>query len=91
MESLESILELTLRELGIEKSMKRYQALWIWPKVVGDRIAEVTEPQRVSEGKLFIRVKNDTWRNELVYYKPKIIKKLNTKLGAPVIEDIIFI
>jgi predicted nucleic acid-binding Zn ribbon protein len=80
-----------LHELGIEKPVKRYAALVIWPKVVGERISSVTEPLSISNGTILVRVKSAVWRNELVYYKAEIIRKMNQELGTSVINDIVLI
>ena len=91
METLGNVLNRTLTSFGIQKAVKRYRALYIWDKVVGERIAKVTKAQRMSDGKLFVEVKNDSWRNELVYYKKDIVNKINKELGYPAITDIILI
>jgi len=90
MKPIASFLDKLLKDLGIEIKVKETQALIYWPEVVGERISQVTEPKGVKEGKLFIKVKGDSWRNELVYYKRDIIFKINEKIGKRVIEDIIF-
>ena len=91
METLGQILETYLKELGIEKPVKRYTVLSIWSKVVGERIAEVTQPLRFDGGKLFIRVKSAVWRHELIYYKTEIIQKINQELQDRIVYDIILI
>lgn len=91
METLGHILNKCLSDLGIQKSVKRYRALQIWHDVVGERISKVTEPVRMSDAKLFVKVQNDAWRNEIVFYKKEIIGNINKALGSAVIEDIILI
>ena len=91
MQNLGEILHDTLQELGIEKSIKKYQALFVWPLVVGEKIASVTEPKYISKDKIFIKVKNAAWRNELVFHKAAILSSLNRKLGSGIINEIIFL
>ena len=79
-----------LNELGLGKKIKQYDALNVWSEVVGEQIAAVTEPERVAGGKLFVRVSRSTWRNELTFLKKEIIERLNAKLGAQIVNDIIF-
>ena len=90
MKPIASFLDKLLKDLGIEVKVKETQALIYWPEVVGERISQVTEAKEVKGGKLFIKVKGDSWRNELVYYKGDIISRINDKIGKGVIEDIIF-
>ncbi len=91
MKTIGNILLDYFKDIGIEKPIKRYQALDIWPEVVGEKLSEVTKPQRISAGKMVVKVKNDTWRYEIGYHRTEIIKRINTKLGDDVIKDIIFI
>jgi hypothetical protein len=39
---------------------------------------------------MFVVTKNSVWSNELNLYKGDIISRLNKKMGAPVLKDIIF-
>lgn len=91
MEQLGSIIRKTIKELGIEKPIQQYEALHLWPKIVGEKIASVTEPRHIVKGKLFIKVKNATWRNELVFHRLELIKKMNQQLGRCVIKEIVLI
>lgn len=90
-ETLGHVLKSTLSELGIERSLQKYQALQVWADVVGNQVAEVTEPKSLSGGKLMVRVKNDVWRHELLYHLPEIIIKLNKRVGMQAVEEIILI
>lgn len=89
METLSGILEPFLRDLGIEKSIHRYRAVGLWPDIVGERIASVTEAREFQRGKLFVTVKSDVWRHELIYHKSEIIQKINQRLGECLVEDIV--
>jgi predicted nucleic acid-binding Zn ribbon protein len=91
MKQLGNILKKTIHDLGIEKPIQQYEALQIWPKIVGEKIASVTEPRHISNDKLFIRVKNAAWRNELVFHRYEIIQKMNQQLGRCVIKEIVLI
>lgn len=91
MESLGKVLEKSFHEFGIDGPIKRYRALTLWRDVVGGRIAEMTEARRVTGGKIFVKVRNDAWRNELVFHKKEIIRRLNERLGARIVDEIILI
>jgi predicted nucleic acid-binding Zn ribbon protein len=91
MKTIGTILRNYFKDLGIEKPIHRYQAIDIWPEVVGIKISEVTKAQRISNDTLFVKVKNDTWRYEIEYHKQEIMQKLNNRLGEEIINDIIFI
>ena len=90
-QSFGDILNNLIRNLGIEREILEHQAINFWPKVVGSKIAENTEAERVRDGILFVKVKSDVWRNELLFYKIDLLKKLNLKLGKQIISDIILV
>ena len=91
MEHIGKIINPIIEDMGIDKPIKRYQALSLWSKIVGEKINAVSEPIRIEDGKLFIRVKSDTWRNEIFFLKKKILHKLNKEIGKDIVQDIILI
>ena len=91
MKKLGNILQQYFISSNIQPILKRYEALRIWPDVVGEKIAMETEPLRVKDGIIFVKVKSDVWRNELVYYKSDLIKRLNDKLNRETVKEIIFL
>lgn len=91
MKQIGNILTQFLKDRGLEQPIKRHDALRLWPEVVGPTVAEITQPQRMSNHILFVQVNNMSWRNELIYYKEEIIKKLNEKIGDEVIKEIKFV
>jgi len=76
--------------LGLEEARQQFKTLQVWNNVVGDTIANATFLERFSDGQLFIRVKNPSWRMELNYRKRDIIGKLNQALEQQIVNDIIF-
>lgn len=90
MDSLGQALQKLLRELGIEENVRIHQAVNLWPVVVGQKIASVSHAEKIENKILFVKVTNDSWRAELIYYKKTIIEKLNSKIGRKMIEDIRF-
>ncbi len=89
-EKIGQVLVRTLKGLKIDRRLKEEGALLKWDQVVGERIASQTNPLRVRDSILFVRVENASWRNELVFLKGKIIKELNQSVRANVIKDIVF-
>lgn len=91
MKKLETALKNLLKNLGIEQTVLENQVVQYYPIVVGKRIAEVSQAEKIENGILFIKVINSTWRNELYYYKKDIIQKLNKKIGETIVKEIKFI
>ncbi len=79
-----------LQQLGIGGRLKQYEVLNRWSSIVGEHISKVTTPERIERGKLIVRVKQSTWRNELVFMKKEIISKINKAMKQEIVKDIIF-
>jgi predicted nucleic acid-binding Zn ribbon protein len=88
---LGQVLHSLLRSWGVDGKVRERQAVALWGKTVGPRIAENTEAVGIEDGKIFIRVRSSTWKTELVFVKPEIIDRLNIAVGKKVIRDIIFV
>ena len=91
MQELKSAISLFLKKNNLETGVNQNNALLIWESVVGDNIGQNTTPDKVEHGVLTVKVKNSTWRQELVFEKQSILTKLNLKLGNKTIREIRFI
>lgn len=85
------LLEPMFRELGLLNRFRQYKALEFWEEVVGETIARVTEPDSIEYGRLHVKVKDSSWRNELHFHKHEIMDRLNEKAGETVVKDIILV
>ncbi|MFC1563891.1 DUF721 domain-containing protein [candidate division KSB1 bacterium] len=90
-ESLGGILKKLFSDIGIDKSLKQQEAVLIWEEVVGDAISKVSTPESVEHGRLYVKVQNNVWKQEIHYHKLEIIKRINERLRKEVIKDIIFL
>jgi hypothetical protein len=81
-----------LRELpalrGLEPKLREYRAWLIWDQVVGPQIAARARPIRVRDAVLEVRVDQPVWMQQLQLLKPKILARLNERLGEGVLRDI---
>lgn len=78
-------------DLGLEKRVEKARIFTEWPKWMGDTIGMHSKPVKLKHGKLYVKVENDAWRNELIFQKHQIISKINGKTGKEIIKDIFFI
>ncbi len=88
MEKLEDAIKKLLKELGIEDTVQQNQVLNDWAIVVGQKIAEISHAEKMENNILFVKVVHSTWRNELLYQKKEIIKKINKRIGKDIVKDI---
>ncbi len=77
-----------LQQHGLEGKLREYRAWQVWDDVVGPQIALRARPVRVREGVLEVRVDQPVWMQQLQLLKPKILARLNERLGEAVLKDI---
>lgn len=88
MKTLGQALKQLINDLGIENEVILHQAVQLWPEVVGKKIANISRAERIDGNILFVKVTNDSWRNELVFLKKDIIERLNKRIGKIVVKDL---
>jgi len=88
--SVHSVLDETLRALGIDAPIKNYSLFGAWKEIVGETIALQTQPRSLRNQILFLDVSHSTWIQQLQFLKPQLLEKLNAFLGKPLIRDIRF-
>lgn len=89
-EGLVHILSSALKNLDFERRIREQTCLLLWDEIVGDKVSDAAQPEFVRDGKLFVTAKSSVWANELTFYKPDIISKMNKRLGSQVLTEIIF-
>ena len=90
-ERIGPILQRVLRRKGWERRLKEYQALDLWDAAVGEQVSCHTKPLKCVDSRLFVKVESPSWRNELTFLKPRLLRKLNQSLGGKVVSEIIFV
>lgn len=88
-QALDSLLKEFLKKIPHKTELKRGMILHAWPEVVGERIASVTKNVHFEGNRLVVEVENAAWRNELHSNRFSIIKRLNDKVDAKIIKEIV--
>jgi len=76
-----------LQQRGVAERLREYKAWQIWNDVVGPQIAARAQPCRIRDGVLEVRVDQAVWMQQLQLLKPKILSRLNERLGGPIFAD----
>jgi predicted nucleic acid-binding Zn ribbon protein len=87
-QALSNVLSRMLKDLGMEENAKRYEAITRWKEIVGENLAAVTVPERVSHGTLIVKVTSSVWKYELTMRKQEILGKIHQVTGSLEISDI---
>ncbi|MEP6690088.1 MAG: DUF721 domain-containing protein [Gemmatimonadaceae bacterium] len=81
-ERLSDTLSAFLQQTGLGARIEQATVVPEWASLVGDQIAQVTEPLSVSrDGTLFVAVKTNSWMTELSLMEPQLLTALNGKAG----------
>jgi len=87
---LNSILQKAIQSLGLAHGIAQGKVLNEWNTIVGEHIANVTKAERFDKDTLIVNVTSSAWRNELLFYKENILKKISSLVGENVVKDIKF-
>jgi predicted nucleic acid-binding Zn ribbon protein len=87
--SLGQALEKMLKRFDLKDKYDENKTLDNWEELVGKTIGTHTTPQRIKKGKLYIKVDSPSWRNQLLFQKDYIKKRINEKMEKNIIREII--
>ena len=87
-QNVSNILSKMLKDFGMEENAKRYEALTRWEEIVGEKVAAVTVPEKVSHGTLIVKVTSSVWKYELTMRKQEILKKIHQVTHSNDVKDI---
>lgn len=72
-------LERYLERSGLAERVDEASVVPEWDGLVGERIAAVTTPLRVSNGVLFVAVRSSAWMMELKMMERDVLRRLNER------------
>src|SRR5207253_6680717 len=79
-----------IRLSGDNEEVREQAAFAAWRAVTGEQIAHACEPFRLYRKNLIVATASKTWKAELERMSGRIIFKLNSLLGAPIVTFIEF-
>lgn len=89
-ETLDEVLNLLLRNEGLETPLLQRRLINAWEVVTGDIVAKYTREKFIKNQTLFVKIINPSLKTDLSMMKTDIVKKLNAYVGAMIIVDIKF-
>ena len=90
MTSLSNVMRKILKNPKLSKRLDNIKIIEIWNELIGSNLQKYVLDSKVYNGKLFIKLKSSTLRNEFTYRKSELLKQINKSFGKKIIEDIIF-
>ncbi|MCS6903117.1 MAG: DUF721 domain-containing protein [Candidatus Bipolaricaulota bacterium] len=86
-----TLIEKIFRRHGLGEAYRHQEPALVWPKVVGARIAQITEPLYVQNGVLVVAVTSHVFQHEFHLMRGEFRKKLNEHFGEERVRDVRFV
>lgn len=90
MQSVGSVLDRVLADLGLEPALRGWRAVETWPRVVGPRIAARTRAVAFRDGTLHVEVEGSAWLHEIGFLKRDLLRRLHEALGSDEVKELRF-
>lgn len=87
--SMQDALKHFLNQSRLKGDVQALQIEEIWEKLMGKTISKYTDSIKIIHQTLFITTNVAPLKNELLYQKDNIIKRVNEALGEAVIKEVI--
>lgn len=89
--TLKEAMDQLLKVYRLKGKFDETSAVSSWEEVVGKAVANRTKEIFIRDKKLFIRIESSVVKNELKMMRDQIIRNLNEKAGAEVVQEIVFL
>lgn len=87
---IDKILRKTLRKMDLDTKLEGYRIWSLWADIVGEQVARKTQPERLRNRILFVRVSSSTWMQQLQTMKPMLLERIHKTIKGAAIKDIRF-
>ena len=89
-ESVGSLIRKFLRQEGLETPLNEKRLIDAWAEILGATIASRSKALFIKNQVLYVEVTSAPLRQQLMMGRQQLVVKLNQKVGAQVITNIIF-
>jgi hypothetical protein len=86
---LSGVVQESLAGLGLAERLREAEIWRVWTDVVGATLACRAQPLRIINGTLTVAVSSAPWMQELRFMTSMMKEKLNNRLGAEVVREIV--
>jgi len=78
-----------MQKSRLKNGLKSAAIEQVWQEIMGEVIAKYTSKLQIINQKLFITTSNGPLKNELMFQKGLIIERINEKMGAGTITEVV--
>lgn len=86
--SIADVLNIYLRETGLEKTVLEDKVVALWPEIMGDTVARLTRSVEVRNGILIVHISSAALKAQLFECRFELVKKINDAVGGNAIRDV---
>ena len=86
--SIADVLNIYLRETGLEKTVLKDKVVALWPEIMGDTVARLTRSVEVRNGMLIVHISSAALKAQLFECRFELVKKINDAVGGNAIRDV---
>lgn len=86
--SIRQIIDRVIDSSTTRNDFLEHKAAALWPDIVGQGINRYTQRRYVSKGVLHVYISSGPIKNELEFFKSKIVSSINEAIGTEVITSI---
>lgn len=86
--SIADVLNIYLRETGLEKTVLEDKVVALWPEIMGDTVARLTRSVEMKDGMLVVHISSAALKAQLFECRFELVKKINDAVGGNAIRDV---
>ncbi len=87
--SIGEALQQFLNKSRLKSGVQAVQIEEVWENIMGKTVAKYTDKLQITGSTLFVTTTVAPLKNELLYQKENIIKRVNEALGENVIKEVV--
>ena len=86
--SIADVLNIYLRETGLEKTILEDKVVALWPEIMGDTVSRLTRSVELRNGMLIVHISSAALKAQLFECRFELVKKINDAVGGNAIRDV---
>lgn len=86
--SITELLNVYLRENGLETPLLQKRLIDSWGKVAGKVVEQYTADKLIKNQTLYVKILNPALRADLMMMRSQLVERLNAEVGSRVVADI---
>ena len=88
-QSISEIISALMKNNGHEEKLAEVRIIRSWEEVLGKTVSRYTKNLYIKDRTLFVSMSSSIVRNEIMFMRDELIKRLNENAGKKVIDKIV--